>query len=219
MPGATLKKLYLNMRSSVSYFKFLITVTVFVYACDVVNVEEIHPLLPVHERDKKPDTPVELGTLRGYFGDYYLTFAQHIEKVQPVDSFSNCYFYGSCNGYPINQINLIRCNSDLILAIYLNGYPLDSLPLSLPINQEYGKYSSIELYSFGNWNWGDPGYYSLSDFYGNSVLVTDVTDDIVTGTFKGTLRSSAGGMTPVTDGEFKLKIFRKDMTCKPSDGN
>ena len=206
------------MRSSFSYFINLVMVALFVNACDVIHVEETYPPLPVHERDKKPDTPVELGTIRGYFGDYYLTFDQHIERIQPVDSFSNIYFFGSCNGYPLNQINLIRCNADYILAIYINGYPLDSLPLLLPVKQEYGKYSSIEFYSFGNWNWGDPGYYSLSDFYGNSLFVTDVRDDVVTGTFKGTLLSSGGGMTPVTDGEFKLKLFRKDMTCLPGSG-
>ena len=39
------------------------------------------------------------------------------------------------------------------------------------------------------------------------------TDDILTGTFEGILRSSTGGTIPVTEGEFKIKIFRKDMSC------
>jgi hypothetical protein len=78
---------------------------------------------------------------------------------------------------------------------------------------EYGKYSEIQFYPFQSYSWGSPGYYSSDDFYGQSVFITDKTDDIVTGTFKGTLRSSTGDILPVTEGEFKLKIFRKYMRC------
>jgi hypothetical protein len=192
---------------------FLMIFFILLYACDKVTVEITYPPLPVHQKDEKPETPVPLGCIRGYFGDYYRTFTQHIEKVQPIDSFSNCYFYGSCNGSPINQINLIRCDSVFVLAMYINGYSLDSLPATIPVPSEYGKYSSIEYYPFQSWNWGSPGHYSLSDFYGKSVFITDKTDDILTGTFEGTLRSSTGEILPVTEGEFKIKIFRKNMSC------
>jgi hypothetical protein len=93
------------------------------------------------------------------------------------------------------------------------GLPLDSLPEALPVPSEYGKYSEIQFYPFQSWNFNDPGHYSTADFYGESVFITDKTDDILTGTFKGTLRSSTGDILPVTEGEFKLKIFRKDMSC------
>jgi hypothetical protein len=186
---------------------FLLTV-----ACDEVVVEVRLPQLPVHEKDKKPDYAVQLGTIRGYFGNYYKTFDQHIEKVQPIDSFSNVFFYGSCHN-DMKQINLIRCDSSFVLAMYIMGYPVDSLPSTLPVTSEFGKYTEIQFYPYQSWNWGDPGHYSLTDFYGKSVFITDITDDILTGTFEGILRSSNGATMPVTEGEFKLKIFRKYMPC------
>lgn len=191
----------------------IIILLLIVVACDKIVITGPRPSLPVHHRNDKPRTPISPGTIRGYFGDYYLTFSQHIEKIQPVDSFSNCYFYGTCNGSTSNQINLIRCDSVFVFAIYIMGYPLDSLPETLPVPSEYGKYSNIQFYPFQSWNWSDPGHYSTSDFYGSSVFITDKTDDILTGTFKGTLRSATGDILPVTEGEFKLKIFRKDMSC------
>lgn len=53
----------------------------------------------------------------------------------------------------------------------------------------------------------------MDDFYGKSVFITDKTDDILTGTFEGTLRSFTGAIMPVTEGEFKIKFFRKYMAC------
>ena len=182
-------------------------------SCDKIVIIGPRPSPLLHHRNDKPRTPISLGTIRGYFGEYYRTFSQHIETVQPIDSFSNCYFYGTCKGSTSNQINLIRCDSVFVFAIYIMGYPLDSLPESLPVPSEYGKYSEIQFYPFNSWNWNDAGHYSMSDFYGSSVFITDKTDDILTGTFKGTLRSATGDILPVTEGEFKLRIFRKDMSC------
>jgi hypothetical protein len=186
-------------------------------SCDVITIEIEPPPPVVHKKDPKPLAPVMLGCIRGYFGDNYRTFAQHIEKVQPVDSFSNVYFYGSC-GNTLKQINLIRCDQEFVLAIYILGYSLDSLPASLPVPVEYGKYAEIQFYPFQSGNSTSPGHYSLSNFYGKSVFITDITDDVVTGTFEGTLRSSTGETLPVTDGEFKLSLFRKYMPCGKPGG-
>lgn len=205
-----------SYNSFVSIIVVLMVLFIIVNGCDIVTIErEVIPL-PKHERDIKPDTPVELGTIRGYFGDYYLTFRDHIEKVAPVDSFSNCYFYGNCE-YGSKQINLIRCDSSSVLAIYIQGYYLDSLPSSLPVKAEFGKYTEVQYYAFNSWNSTDKGHYNLINFYGESVFITDRKDDIITGTFQGTLRSPDGGVIPVTDGEFKLKIFRKFMHCAPEN--
>jgi hypothetical protein len=192
---------------------FMMVILMVLYACDKIVVTGPRPSAPVHGRNDKPRTPVPLGCIRGYFGNSYRTFTQHIEKVQPIDSFSNCYFYGSCNGSTSNQINLIRCDSSFVLAMYIIGYELDSLPSSLPVPSEFGKFSEIQFYTFQDWNWGSPGFFTLTDFYGESVFITDATDDILTGTFEGTLRSSTGGIIPVSEGEFKIRIFRKDMSC------
>ena len=206
------------MKSSLLFIlMFLMIVSTLFYACDIVTVEISNPPLPVHRKDSRPRTPVPLGCIRGYFGDYYKTFTQHIEKVQPIDSFSNVYFYGSCND-ALKQINLIRCDSDFVFAMYIMGYPLDSLPATLPVPSEYGKYSDIQFYPFQSWNWDSPGHYSLSDFYGKSVFITNRTDDILTGTFEGILRSSTGDILPVSQGEFKIKIFRKYMSCGLDSG-
>jgi hypothetical protein len=180
--------------------------------CDKVTVEKDAAPLPVHQKDPKPLTPVSLGTIRAYFGDYYRTFNQQLETVQPVDSFSNAYFYYSCNTAS-GQLNLIRSDSEFIFAIYVNGYLLDSLPTSLPVKEEYGKYFDIEFYPFHAWNWGDGGHYSMSNFYGKNFIITGKTDDIISGTFSGIMRSASGAELPVTDGEFKIKIFRKFMKC------
>lgn len=180
--------------------------------CDKVTVEKIDAPLPVHLKDPKPLTPVPLGTIRAYFGDYYRTFTQQLEKVQPVDSFSNAYFYYSCDTAS-GQINLIRSDAEFIFAIYVNGYLLDSLPAALPVKEEYGKYYDIEFYPFQAWNWGDAGHYSMSNFYGKNFLINDRSDDILTGTFSGIMRSATGAELPVIDGEFKIKIFRKFIRC------
>jgi hypothetical protein len=93
------------------------------------------------------------------------------------------------------------------------GYSLDSLPESLPVPSEFGKFSEIQFYPFQSSGWDSPDHFSLNDFYGKNVFITDKTDDILTGTSEGTLRSSKGDIMPVTEGEFKIKIFRKDMSC------
>ena len=206
------------MKSSVLLIlMFLVIVFTLFNACDKVTVEITNPPLPVHRKEPKPLSPVPLGCIRGYFGDYYKTFTQHIEKVQPIDSFSNCYFYGSCNDTPLNQINLIRCDANFVFAMYINGYSLDSLPATITVSSGYGKYSDIEFYPYQSWNWNSPGHYFLAGNYGYSVSVTDKTDDILTGTFEGILTSSTGEMLPVTEGEFRIKILRKRLSCGPDD--
>ena len=193
---------------------FLLAVLVFVIttSCDKVIVIEPRSSFPVHGRTGKARTPLPVGSIRGYFGDHYRVFTEHIEKVQPIDSFSNVYFYGTCND-ALKQINLIRCDSDYVFAIYIMGYPLDSLPADLPVPSEFGKYSEIQFYPFQSWNSTSPGHYFLDDFYGKSVFITDRTNDILTGTFSGTLRSTAGGLLQVSEGEFKIRIFRKFIPC------
>ena len=135
------------------------------------------------------------------------------KRFSPSTASQNCYFYGSCNGGTSNQINLIRSDTAFVVAMYIIGYPLDSLPATLPVPSEFGRYSEIQFYPFQSWNWDSPGHYSLVDFYGESVFITDKTDDILTGTFEGPLRSSTGGVIHIREGEFKIKIFRKDMSC------
>ena len=204
--------------SSLFILMFLTIIFMPLYACDkIVIIGGPRHILSENLREERPRGPVPLGCIRGYFGDSYRTFTQHIEKVQPIDSFSNCYFYGSCNS-SLNQINLIRCSSEFVLAMYIMGYSLDSLPAALPVPVEFGKFSEIQFYPFQSWNSGSPGHYSLIDFYEESVFITDKTDDILTGTFEGTLRSSTGDIMPVSEGEFKIKIFRKYMPCGQDNG-
>jgi hypothetical protein len=181
--------------------------------CDKVTIEKTYPPLPVHNKDQKPLTPVQLGSIRGYFGDYYKTFKQHINEGQPIDSFSNCYIYGTCNYTQLNQIHLERCDSDFVFSIYIDGYSLDSLPATISLLSGYGKYADIQFYPFKSWNWNSTGHYFLAAYYGYKVSITDKSDDILTGTFEGKLESSTGEMLPVTEGEFKIKIFRKYMPC------
>lgn len=190
----------------------LLIIFLLLNTCDKITIIGPRPSLPVHKRTEKPRTPLTVGSIRGYFGDEYRTFSDHIEKVQPIDSFSNCYFYGSCDDFDLKQINLIRCDEEYVLAIFINGVSPDSLPSERPVPQEFGRSAEIQFYSFPDWNSTSPGHYTLNHFYGNNVFITDNTDDVLTGTFEGLLGSSSGGIW-VREGEFKIKIFRKHMPC------
>jgi hypothetical protein len=189
-------------------------------ACDKVTIDYSSPPLPQHQKDPKPNTPVPLGTIRAYFGDYYKTFAQQIGNFPPVDSFSNIYTYGEYKDTQVNNIDILRCDSVFVLAIYISGYSLDSLPVNQPLPEVYGKYPQIYFYPFNHWNWGDPSYYSLSYNIQKCVfIITDKTDDILTGTFSGMLDSSTGNLLPLSEGEFKIKIFRKRMNYEQTSSN
>jgi hypothetical protein len=174
--------------------------------------------------NEKPDLPLLVGSIRGYFGNEYKTFEQHIEKVQAVDSFSNCYFYEDCLGSytdicsgPMKQINLIRSDSSFVIALYIMGVSPDSLPDENPVPAVFCRYAEIQFYKSENWNRvpNDPNCYNYvrDDFYGQSVLITDNKDDVITGTFSGDLVSPAGKTLHVSGGEFKIRILRKRIPC------
>jgi hypothetical protein len=200
------------MKSSFLFISFIqMIVILLLNACDKLTIEKTSPPLLQHQKDEKPDSPVPLGSIRAYFGEYYRTFSQQMETVQPVDSFSNIYFYDDCNN---NQINMIRCDSFFVFAMYLSGYSLESLPVNQPLPEEYGKYPQIDFYPFGHTNWGDPSYFSLAYYVQKCVfIITDKSDDILTGTFDGMLISSTGSLLPISEGEFRIKLFRKKMLC------
>lgn len=183
----------------------LIVILTFVYACDKAEIILPTPP-PASQKDKKPDTPLELGSIRGYFGNQYKTFTQQI------DSFSNMHYYGSCNN-TLKQINLIRRDSAFTCAIFIMGYSVDSLPTIYPVPTQYGKFTDLQFY---------PNYYKnnlieqyhLISFYGVNVFITNYEDDILTGRFSGFL-SAYGKTMNVTEGEFKIKVFRKYVPCDP----
>jgi hypothetical protein len=153
------------MRTSVLFMPVLLMIFGIVfYGCDKVTVEIFQPVV-VTSKSVKPDYPVPLGCIRGYFDDTYRTFNQHIEKVAPIDSFSNCYFYGSC-GNTSRQINLIRCDTAFVLAMYVMGISPDSLPTAIPGPSEYGKYVELSYYRFPDWNSTSSGHYQMIDKYG-----------------------------------------------------
>jgi hypothetical protein len=191
---------------------FILAAFVLLSSCDKTEIIGPRASMPVHYRNEKPRTPLALGSIRGYFGDDYRILTDHIEKVQPIDSFSNCYFYGSCKNFDLKQINLIRCDEEFVASIFINGLSPDSLPSEFPVPQQFGRSAEIQFYAFGNWNSTSPGFYFLNNFYGKNVVITDITDDVLTGTFDGLLRSSSGSIL-VREGEFKIKIFRKYMPC------
>jgi len=203
-----MKKSYIiSFALFLSYFNALM----FFNSCDRVTIDRTSPALATHQKDKKPDTPVPLGCIRAYFGDYYMSFSQQIETVQPVDSFSNVFVYGDCD---YNEIIMTRRDSSFVLSIYLNGYSVESLPLNTPLPEEYGKYPVIDFYPADQWKWSDPVFYSLAYYIQKCIfIVTDKTDDILTGTFSGMLQSSSGDLLPMSEGEFKIKILRKKIAC------
>jgi hypothetical protein len=185
----------------------LVIVALLLIACQKQE-DESNSISAFADLKESVPVPIPLGCIRGNFNGVYYTFAQQIEKVQPVDSFSNVYFYGAPDN-TLNQINLIRCDTSFYIALYILGYPLDSLPSSQPVAAEFCKYAEIQFSPFPGFSWGLPGHYVVDDFYGRTVFVTDRTDDVLTGTFEGELHDATGNTLRVTDGEFKIKIFRK----------
>ena len=191
---------------------YLIIAFVLFSACDKVTVEIIPPK-PV-PKAVKPDYPVQIGTIRGYFDNDYKTFRDHIEKVAPVDSFSNCFFYGGpSNTY--RQINLIRCDTTYVVAFYFNGVTPDSISADIPDPTPYTRYFEMQFYKFQDWNNTSTDsknfHFTLGGPYGINVLITSNKGDTLTGTFHGDMFSPSGNVLRVKDGEFKLKIFRKFM--------
>jgi hypothetical protein len=196
-----------------NHILLLVVFTLF-NGCDIVTVETVALPAPEPIRGEKPQTPVAQGTIRGFFGEHFKTLDQHIEKVQPVDSFSNIYFCGGCKNN-FNQINLIRSDSDYVLAIYFMGYSLDSLPTILPAPSADGRFCEIQYYRSQDWNSTSPGHYSIISPYGKNVRITNRRGDTLTGTFEGTLTSYGGNTIKITEGEFKISIFIKKMPCLP----
>jgi hypothetical protein len=204
------------MKSSFLFSRiFLVVILIVLFACRKESVEKIisHS---VSRLIQKSDSLPPLGCIRGYFGNEYKTFTQHIEKVALIDSFSNCFFYESCSN-TLKQINLIRCDSTYVIAIYIMGISPDSLPAILPVPYGNGQYVEIQFYRFEDWNnvSDDVNYYHyrLDDFYGRGVTITSNTDDVLTGTFGGDFISTSGDVLHVSKGEFNIKIFRKYMAC------
>jgi hypothetical protein len=66
---------------------------------------------------------------------------------------------------------------------------------------------------FSDWNGASPGHNSQNSFYGQNDFITDITDDMLAGTFEGNLHSPSGNTINGTEGEFKIKLFRKYMPC------
>ena len=193
----------------------LIIILISFIACGKEPVDFIvhDPLAPLSVRRE----PIPLGCIRGYFGKEYKIFTQPAGQVQPVDSFSNIYYYGYCDG-PFSQIGMIRCDSMYAAAIYIMGYSPDSLPFNRPVPSEFGRFSDLQFYKIRDtWNDNPSNYktYDLAAFYGESVFITENKNDVLTGTFEGFLNSQVYGVLHVTQGEFKIKIYRKNLSCSP----
>jgi hypothetical protein len=194
---------------------FMMIVFTLFYACTKESSDKIS-LSPPNQTIQKSDSIIPLGCIRGYFGDEYKSFTDHIEKVAAIDSFSNCYYYGYCNN-TLKQITLIRCDSTYVIALYIMGISPESLPVEPPV-PDYCKYAEIQFYKFQDWNSVSNGHYSLDNFYGRNVFITNSKDDVLTGTFEGDLISPDSSRIHVSKGEFNIKVFRKYMPCGKSNG-
>jgi hypothetical protein len=203
----------MRMKPSTTLKQILLLIVFFLLAaCDKVTIEIIPPK-PV-PKAVKPAYPVQLGTIRGYFDNDYKTFRDHIEKVAPIDSFSNCFFYGGPSN-TLRQINLIRCDTTYVVAFYINGVSPDSISADIPATTPYSRYFEMQFYKFQDWNNTSTDsknfHFTLGGQYGSNVLITSNKGDTLTGTFQGDMISPSGNVLRVKDGEFKIKIFRKFM--------
>ncbi|HVN58245.1 MAG TPA: hypothetical protein VMT63_08120 [Bacteroidales bacterium] len=160
-------------------------------------------------KDPKPDTPLTLGTIRAYFGNYYKIF--DVGGTTPyADTASNCYFHNACT---LKEIDMIRNDTQYTLGIYIVGYPPDVFKSDTTITKEAGKYSELHFFSPDAPGTNSKGHYVMYGLYSDCLIVSDNTGDVLTGTFSGTMQDYAGNTVQVTEGEFKIHIYRKTLSC------
>ncbi len=148
----------------------------------------------------------------GTFNGKYLCFSP---TSAPVDSFANEYFFDE--SMKLDQLNLIRMNNEGTsqMQIYLGQSKMQTrtLPYSLPHdNLAQCEFTQFQFYDeakrFNNENGPDDNYtYQASTNTGMHLTVSSFTNNIIEGTFDGTLRTNTGLVVKVSNGSFKIKIY------------
>ncbi len=95
-------------------------------------------------------------------------------------------------------------------ALFIMGTGMESLPLDAPVpfcELQFNNYKNPADTTFGS---NDSCNYTGSSIDQRmEVIITDKTDDVLTGTFSGSVHSMTGLTKQVTDGKFRIKLVRK----------
>jgi len=148
----------------------------------------------------------------GTFNGKYLCFSP---TVAPVDSFSNEYFFDENIG--LDQLNLIRMNNERSSQIQIYFGQSKMQTRTLPYNLPHDNLATCEFTQFqfydeakrtGIENGPNDNYtYQATTNTGMHLTVTGFINNIIEGTYDGTLRTNTGLVVKVTNGSFKIKIY------------
>jgi len=161
-----------------------------------------------------PETPVipELGSISGKFGSesFYFT-APFYTSEGMADTMSNVYYTYGFFGMHRNDAKLATKG----ISLYIQCTGMESLPLNQPV-----PFCEVQLNNYLCPNDTVFGPRDSCNYIGSSLdqsvemIITDKTDDVLTGTFSGVIRTRTGLTKQVTDGKFRIRLIRKTALVK-----
>ncbi len=154
-------------------------------------------------------------------GQYYIQATFNGKKISlspalpPRDTFSNAYYLDEKIG--LDQLNLIRSNNEgsAEMQMYFGVSHMLTRPIPYVLPRailEQCEFTQFQFYDswhrHGVENDASDDYtYQASTNTGMKLTVTSFVDNVIEGTFEGTLRTNTGKIMTVKDGSFKIKIF------------
>lgn len=162
------------------------------------------------------------GYIRGNFGGEHLNYTQTFETFPGGDTTAN-QFNPNING---GQLVLMRKGNypdQRTMYVDIFNVDLEKMPIPseisssqpLQVNQGYTVYGLIGITDYSSMPQdmiigGPKDSYNYGGSTSDEVIirVTSKKNDILEGTFEGTVRTPSGLVREVTDGEFRIKILR-----------
>jgi hypothetical protein len=150
--------------------------------------------------NNEPPTPMEV--IHGNFAGEILNYST---VTSTTDTFANTYYYNETD----NQFNLMRRDRSLHkeIAIFMKGEPLDQI--QLPYHMPYVNLQLLDLsnLTFNACQFCPPDSLNYSGLI--TAMITEKKDDVIIGSFEGTISTATGKEKIVKNGTFKIKVFRK----------
>jgi hypothetical protein len=153
--------------------------------------------------NNEPPTPIEV-----IHGDFAGEILNYSTKFSATDTFANAYYYNESD----NQFNLIRRDRSLHkeIAIFMKGEPLDQI--SLPYQVPFVNLQLLDLnnLAFNACQFCAPDSVNYRSHSASiTATITEKKDDLIIGTFEGTISTATGKEKAVKNGTFRIKVFRK----------
>ncbi|SIT94815.1 hypothetical protein [Pontibacter indicus] len=172
--------------------------------------------------NKDAPVPVEPYTGNGYIkGNLGLDYLNYTEPLLFHDGDSSSHYYNpNINGGLLMFMRGGKYPDERIMTLIINGIDLDKLPIPTVINSSQTQGSRLQgalmLRDFttpDNITIGGPE--DSYNFEGQThkditIRITSKANDIIAGSFEGKIKSGSGLEMAVTEGEFRIKIVRKE---------